>query len=77
MVHRREVLGIGAILAVGTALPSSLSKAFASSRSSRFSWKLQPPETAAMTDAGIAATRATIQKNIDGKVIAGVAAMEI
>lgn len=30
-----------------------------------------------MTDAGIAATRATIQKNIDGKVIAGVAAMEI
>jgi CubicO group peptidase (beta-lactamase class C family) len=71
MIDRREVLKFGSILGVGAALPSLISTASASSKSSSFNWKLQPPEAAGMTGAGIAASRAAIQKNIDAKVISG------
>lgn len=71
MINRREVLKFGSILGVGAALPSLTSPAFASSKASTFNWKLESPERAGMTSAGIAAARAAIQKNIDAKVIAG------
>lgn len=71
MFERREFLKMGAVMGGCAALPHSMTSAWAARRSPAFSWKLQPARAAGMTQEGLTAARAAIQKNIDSKTISG------
>lgn len=68
MLARRDVLRLGAALALGAFTPKGLR---AGTEDDRFDWTLREPEEAGMSRAGLEGIRAAIQMNIDDKVIPG------
>jgi CubicO group peptidase (beta-lactamase class C family) len=71
MIDRRELLKQGAVLGGGAAFAGPVTSAFAMGRSTMFSWRVQPAESAGMSRAGLEAARLAIAKNIEAKAIAG------
>ncbi|HEV2597890.1 serine hydrolase domain-containing protein [Sphingopyxis sp.] len=67
-LSRRSLLSMGALAALGACAPRGLSSAGAPAR---FDWTLRPPAEAGMSEAGIAAVRAAVQKQIDAGIIGG------
>jgi CubicO group peptidase (beta-lactamase class C family) len=68
LLARRDVLRLGAALAVGAFTPGA---SRAGTEDDRFDWTLHEPEEAGMSRAGLDKVREAIQKNIDNKVIPG------
>lgn len=66
---RRDLLKLGGALALAGA-PAA--HAFGAVPSARFDWRLQPPESAGMSSAGIQGIAATLQKYVDDGTINGV-----
>jgi CubicO group peptidase (beta-lactamase class C family) len=70
--ERRDVLKMGALLGGAACVPAGLSARGASSAGQgRFTWKLASPAAAGLSRDGLERMRAAVQKNIDGKAVAG------
>lgn len=70
-MNRRDILKNGALLGGAALVPWAPNPALAVSSRSRFSWTVQPPAAAGMSEAGIAGVRAAIRRSIDAKLISG------
>jgi CubicO group peptidase (beta-lactamase class C family) len=68
LLARRDVLRLGAALALGACTPRILR---ADDRDDRFDWRLHEPEDAGMSRAGLETIRAAVQKYVDNEAIPG------
>ncbi len=66
-LSRRSILSFGALLALGACAPRGI----ATASGPRFDWTLRPAADAGMSEAGLEAVRAAVQKQIDAGVING------
>ncbi len=70
-IERRDFLKAGALIGGAALLPGVARACGGLPGGANFVWKLSPPEAGGLAPAGIEGIKASIQKNIDAKIISG------